>query len=308
LKRSECSGGIEDVTEESVAAAGSFFLSYSRSDERFALKFAKDLRAHGVAVWVDQLDIRPSEHWDRAVERAVRDCRGLVVILSPHSAASDNVADEISFAIDSGKPILPVMIERCTPPLRITRMHMIDATINYEGALQQCLAEIRRGGGGANADRPEAAAPAAAGVDSGTVADAKRQLTSILGPIAGILVDKMAARARSAKDLHSLLAQHIDSDADRARFMALISSRSELGPPAALRPGAESRPSADPTAIGKEDIDRLSSALVSYLGPIAPIVSKRESETSGSLDELRQRLAGLIPDEGDRAEFLKRVR
>ena len=83
---------------EDAAAPGGYFLSYSRSDERFALRFAKDLRSRGVAMWVDQLDIRPSEHWDRAIEKAVRDCRGLVVIVSPRSVASDNVADEISYA------------------------------------------------------------------------------------------------------------------------------------------------------------------------------------------------------------------
>ena len=73
-------------TEE---ARNNYFLSYSRDDEEFALRFAKDLRERGVAMWVDQFDIRPSEHWDRAIERAVTNCRGLVVILSPRSVASD---------------------------------------------------------------------------------------------------------------------------------------------------------------------------------------------------------------------------
>src|SRR5215208_3979320 len=199
---SACSGRTEDVATETTTPTDSFFLSYSRADERFALRFAKGLRSHGVAIWVDQLDIRPSEHWDRAIERAVRDCRGMVVILSPRSAASDNVADEISFAIDSGKSVLPVIIERCTPPLRITRMHMIDATANYDRALQQCLDEIRRGASSTHADVREPA-PAAATLDSETLVTAKRQLTSIVGPIAGILVDKAARRASSAKELYS---------------------------------------------------------------------------------------------------------
>ena len=119
-----------------------YFLSYSRADQDFALRFATDLRAREVSIWIDQLDIRPSEHWDRAIERAVRDCCGLVVILSPRSVESDNVADEISYAIDRGKPVLPVMIERCSMPLRITRMQMIDATGDYDRALQQCLEAI----------------------------------------------------------------------------------------------------------------------------------------------------------------------
>src|SRR4029453_1959862 len=122
----------------------SFFLSYCRADGDFALRMAKDLRSDGVAMWVDQFDIRPSEHWDRAIERALRCCRGIVVIVSPRSVQSDNVMDEIAFAIASGKFVLPVMIETCVLPLRIVRMHLIDASGNYEGALQQCLKELRR--------------------------------------------------------------------------------------------------------------------------------------------------------------------
>src|SRR5438477_2050856 len=186
------------MSDEADRNQGTYFLSYSRSDERFALRLAKDLRAHGVAMWVDQLDIRPSQHWDRAIERAVSACRGLVVILSPRSVASDNVADEISFAIDSGKSVLPVMIEKCVLPLRITRMHLIDATGVYDKALSQCLAELQRPSG-ASKDKP---GRTAASLEPQVVSDAKRQLASILGPIADILVDKAAGRAASAADLY----------------------------------------------------------------------------------------------------------
>jgi hypothetical protein len=293
------------MPEASATAACGYFLSYSRSDERFALRFAKDLRSHGVAVWVDQFDIRPSEHWDRAIERAVRDCRGLVVILSPRSVASDNVADEISFAIETGKPVLPIVIERCTLPLRITRMHTIDATANYERALQQCLAEIRRGSETTDAAAPEPATPRAA-LDAETLATTKQHLTSIVGPIAGILVDKAAARAASVKDFYSELATHIDNEADRERFASLTSSQTERPHPAAEPPG-HAPAAAKASQISREDIDRIAKILTTYLGPIAPIMTKRESQTAASIKELRQRLALLIPDERERADFCKRV-
>src|SRR5581483_3935624 len=74
--------GFQDARRVSEAALSeSYFLSYSRADEKIAMRFANDLREGGIAMWVDQLDIRPSEHWDRAIERAVHECRGLVVIL-----------------------------------------------------------------------------------------------------------------------------------------------------------------------------------------------------------------------------------
>src|SRR5215469_6304069 len=119
-----------------------YFLSYARADEAIALKFADDLIAAGVQVWVDQYDIRPSQHWDRAVEAAVRSCEGMTVVLSPRSAASAAVADEVSVAIDMKKELIPILIEPCVLPLRMTRMHFIDAARDYDSALRRCLAAI----------------------------------------------------------------------------------------------------------------------------------------------------------------------
>ena len=250
-------------------------------------------------MWVDQLDIRPSEHWDRAIEHAVRDCRGLVVVLSPRSVASDNVADEISYAIQHRKSVLPVLIEKCNLPLRITRMHVIDATEGFDRAVDHCVAELRR----ADAAEPHAVQPSAPEqLDPQAIATAKRQLISIIGPIAEIIVDKAASRASTLDDLHGLLMQHIDSPPDRARFASLRARSS------ASAPVGEQVASASPdVAVRPKDVETLGRTLAVYLGPIAPIVAKRESRAAVSLEDLRRRLAALIP-EPDRADFLKRLR
>jgi hypothetical protein len=276
-----------------------FFLSYSRSDERVALRLAKDLRARGIAMWVDQLDIRPSEHWDRAIERAVASCKGLVVILSPRSVASDNVADEISFAIDSRKSVLPVMIERCNLPLRLTRMQVIDATDNYERALQQCFDELALRTGSERSNMVTNETPRGR-LDAAGVAKAKQHLSAIVGPIAGRLVDKAEARASSIGELYSILALHIDDSAERSKFVALAAVPVTLRPPEAAM--AEPKPG---SSIDAAEIESMTRVMTHYIGPIASVVVKRESREAGSLDQLRHQLAGHIPDEGQRAEFLK---
>ena len=286
------------MSAEAPAGENCHFLSYSRADEKFALRLAKDLRARGVAMWLDQLDIRPSEHWDRAIERAVRECRGLVVILSPRSVASDNVADEISFAIDSGKSVLPVMIERCTLPLRLTRMQVVDAIDNYERALEQCVAELTRGAGNspplARAEAPERVA-----LHPGELTLARQRLTEALGPIAGRLVDKAAARAGSIAELYQLLSGHIASAADRERFLALgLVTAPDAPPPRAA-------PKAAGPAIAQADLESMSALMARYIGPIARVVVSRESRASPSVEQLRQQLAERIPDQNDRAEFLR---
>src|SRR3982751_3012618 len=196
---------------EIVAETDTCFLSYSRADEEFAVRLANDLAELGVEMWVDRFNIRPSEHWDRAIERAIRGCRKMVVILSPRSVASENVADEISLAIDAGKPVIPLMIEPCNLPLRLTRRHLIDAIAGYDAALQQCFAEIANGEESAS---PEVR-PTIAAQDPEVMAAVEEQLTPILGPIAEILVGRVAAHATSVEGLYGLLALHISDDGDR---------------------------------------------------------------------------------------------
>ena len=112
------------------------FISYSRINKEFALKLARELRAAGFPIWLDQLDIPTGARWDDEIEKALRECGIFMVILTPASIASDNAKDEIGYAIDHGKRILPVLLEHCEIPLRLRRFQYVDFTrMNYsEGA------------------------------------------------------------------------------------------------------------------------------------------------------------------------------
>ena len=110
------------------------------------------------------------------------------------------------------------MIEKCSLPLRITRMHVIDASAGYDRAVQQCVAELQRAGSGPGAG---AKTEAASQLGPDAIATAKRQLTAVMGPIAGVIVDKAARRASTMAELRSIVIQHIEDPADRARFAAL---------------------------------------------------------------------------------------
>lgn len=125
----------------------------------------------------------------------------------------------------------------------------------------------------------------------------------IVGPIAGILVEKASKRASSRNELYSLLAQHIEKDVDRERFLAMLVDAPEPSS-ASGRTNGDGR---NLFAISSAELASIAGALTHFLGPIAPIVAKRESRASTSLEELRQRLAAMIPSEDDRAEFLRRL-
>lgn len=57
------------------------FVSYSREDWAFAVRVAKDLKAKGAKVWMDKLDIRPGQRWEREVEAALNGCSRMLVIV-----------------------------------------------------------------------------------------------------------------------------------------------------------------------------------------------------------------------------------
>ena len=115
------------------------FFSYSRSDSPFALTLAKDLREAGADIWIDQLDIPAGTHWDAAVEKALNSAAYVLVILSNASTASTNVMDEVSFALESGKKIIPVLLEDCLAPFRLRRLQRIDFTADYTTGFSQLV-------------------------------------------------------------------------------------------------------------------------------------------------------------------------
>ena len=114
------------------------FISYSRANSDFAVQLASDLKAAGLDVWLDQLDIPTGARWDDEIERALEKSSIFLIILSPESIESQNVKDEVGLAIDSGKHILPVLTKSCKIPLRLRRFQFVDSTNQpYEDSLAE---------------------------------------------------------------------------------------------------------------------------------------------------------------------------
>src|SRR6516162_10227707 len=115
------------------------FFSYSRDDSEFVLRVAGDLKAAGANVWLDQMDIVPGQRWDDAVERALAGCPRMLVVLSPASVHSTNVMDEVSFALEEGKTVIPILYRDCAIPFRLRRVQYIDLRHDYDHGLAELL-------------------------------------------------------------------------------------------------------------------------------------------------------------------------
>ncbi|SRX56204.1 toll/interleukin-1 receptor domain-containing protein [Aequorivita sp. CIP111184] len=126
-------------------AQDTIFFSYSRDDSDFVLMLAKDLREAGATIWLDQLDIQPGSRWDSSIEKALQESNTLLVILSCSSVKSNNVLDEVAFALEEHKNVVPVLLENCEIPFRLRRLQYADFSDNRETGLKTLIDALQLG-------------------------------------------------------------------------------------------------------------------------------------------------------------------
>jgi hypothetical protein len=120
------------------------FISYSRRDQQFIKQLAGDLRRQVVSVWYDDR-LRPGMAWREQLAQAIRVMNVFVLVMSPTSLASKNVAWEIQTAQQLNKVILPVLYKPCENiPEWLRQIQYVDFTQDTQRGLSDLIDEIRR--------------------------------------------------------------------------------------------------------------------------------------------------------------------
>src|ERR1043165_2496062 len=120
------------------------FISYSSKDREKADQLSELLVSAGLSVWIDKKSLEISTSWSGEIADAIEQCTAFIILLSPNSAVSVNVAKEVSLASHYKKKILPLDLE----PVELSRdlayhlaglhrapMTNIDAIIRAIGSL-----------------------------------------------------------------------------------------------------------------------------------------------------------------------------
>ena len=95
------------------------FTSYSRRDAQVVDSVVAKMTQAGISVWIDREAIKAGNSWRVQIVQAIDTCHAFVLMLSPNSAASDNVRKEIDLSQDSGRTIFAVMLEPTKIPAEI---------------------------------------------------------------------------------------------------------------------------------------------------------------------------------------------
>lgn len=93
---------------------GYAFISYSTKNQTLADSMKQLLSRNGVASWMAPADIPAGSKYAQVINRAIKDCACVVLMLSDAAQNSTWVAKEIERAVSYRKPIISVQLEELT--------------------------------------------------------------------------------------------------------------------------------------------------------------------------------------------------
>ena len=107
------------------------FISHSSKNKDIAWQLTKDLQAEGYTVWLDRLEIEPSENFVRELEDGLDKTAVILVIWTEHAKNSAWVEGEISRAKSQGKHIIPLLFDDTKITLLLETTQHIDFRASY---------------------------------------------------------------------------------------------------------------------------------------------------------------------------------
>jgi hypothetical protein len=108
------------------------FISYQRKSETFARELKERILDRGMLAFLDQDDIALGVDWKPAIDRALKNCWAVLVVVTPDALKSQYVTYEWSYAKGIEKIVIPIIREFPKPPdemhPRLNDINFIDFT------------------------------------------------------------------------------------------------------------------------------------------------------------------------------------
>lgn len=86
------------------------FVSYAHADAEMVFAEISRFNKQGYKIWYDE-GIAPGNEWTDEIADALSGCALFLVFITPNSAASSNVRDEIHFALDENIPFISIHLK-----------------------------------------------------------------------------------------------------------------------------------------------------------------------------------------------------
>jgi hypothetical protein len=109
------------------------FISYAHKDKSFAKKLAGELEGAGMKVWWDFEGLKGGQDWQKEIERGIKGCDFFLVALTPDAVVSEWVGNEIAYASNAQKTIIPLHLKKCDIPIGLIKKQYV----NFENQTQK---------------------------------------------------------------------------------------------------------------------------------------------------------------------------
>jgi uncharacterized protein len=130
----------------SSSTSGYIFISYAHKDTAIRQRILDSLRRLNNPVWIDTDNLQPgTPNWEGNIEKAIKGCGAVVVLLSPAASISEWVLREVQFADVHLKRIIPVLVdgnEQSSIPIHLISYQRVDLTKNWTFGIQQLVSVI----------------------------------------------------------------------------------------------------------------------------------------------------------------------
>jgi hypothetical protein len=155
------------------------FISHASQDKSFAEGLCREIELHGMCCWMAPRDIPPGQDWAESIATAIRKVATVVVVASKDANASNNVRDEVSFALDAKRRVIVYRIDDSPPgdglALRLNRLQSFSGGSTPDEALgsaglENLLAALRESDESTTARRPAKRKPKQAAVVTSSAA------------------------------------------------------------------------------------------------------------------------------------------
>lgn len=155
--------------------------------------------------------------------------------------------------------------------------------------------------------------------DADMLSGLERALASFVGPLARMLVKQAAARSLDYNTLIGAVAQHLQTDDERARFIAKVgkpgtagsgSGSGTFGAASSVMPSAASAAGTSGSGvrvITPEFVAHATKVLALHMGPMAKVIVKQAQGRAGSAEQFIDLLVQHSADGVDRHRLLKEL-
>lgn len=106
------------------------YVSYTYTDENWAMALAENLQRLGLNVWVDQWELRPGDHWPSRLEDGLQSADTVVAVVGREWSRSHWAGEEFAAALAADRAgrlrVIPVIVEDVVLPPQVASLSFAD--------------------------------------------------------------------------------------------------------------------------------------------------------------------------------------